>query len=478
MILVYRYRVKSLNGLLNKQSRVVNCVWNFCNDTQKHALKWNKKWPTGFDLNVLTTGSSKELGIHSGTVNATCEQYAKSRSQRRRPYLRYRGRKSLGWVPLKGRDLKREGDAFRFAGNTFRVFNSRPLPEGKIKDGTNFAQDARGNWFLNIVIEMPDVQARPIRSGVGIDLGLKDFATLSTGEKLPNDQFGRRAAEKLAKAQRARKHKRHIAKLHAKVANSRADFQHKLALDLVRHFDYIAVGNVSAVKLARTRMAKSVYDASWSSFRNKLRYKAIAHGATFEEVDESGSTQSCSSCGSKDSATRPKGIAGLRIREWACSRCGVEHDRDTNAALNILRCGRASPDVGILSLSGEEDVKELHATVGTATSDLDDDESFANIYCHDAEQDYCFALSRFPDDARIEVMVRDQLNVRVKDLSVCLTDDTIDVEIEPGIAARLDGQTLYVIHLAPGQYDPGTLRAALKEIFVGKSGYRDDSTGG
>ncbi len=203
MILVYRYRVKSLNGLLNKQSRAVNYVWNFCNDTQKHALKWGKKWPTGFDLNVLTTGSSKELGIHSGTVNATCEQYAKSRSQHRRPYLRYRGRKSLGWVPLKGRDLKREGDAFRFAGNTFRVFNSRPLPEGKIKDGTNFAQDARGNWFLNIAIEMPDVQARPIRSGVGIDLGLKDFATLSTGEKLPNDRFGRRAAEKLAKAQAA-----------------------------------------------------------------------------------------------------------------------------------------------------------------------------------------------------------------------------------------------------------------------------------
>ncbi len=121
---------------------------------------------------------------------------------------------------------------------------------------------------------------------------------------------------------------------------------------------------------------------------------------------------------------------------------------------------------------------ELHATVGAATSDLDDDESFANIYCHDAEQDYCFALSRFPDDALIEVMVRDQLNVRVKDLSVRLTDDMIDVEIEPGIAARLDGQTRYVIHLAPGQHDPVTLRAALKEIFVGKSGYRDDSAHG
>ncbi|WP_232458528.1 RNA-guided endonuclease InsQ/TnpB family protein [Burkholderia ubonensis] len=187
-------------------------------------------------------------------------------------------------------------------------------------------------------------------SGVGIDLGLKDFATLSTGEKLPNDRFGRRAADKLAKAQRARKHKRHIAKLHAKVANARADFQHKLALDRVRRFDDIAVGNVSAVKLARTRMAKSVYDASWSSFRDRLRYKAIAHGATFEEVDESGSTQSCSACGSQDSTTRPKGIAGLRIREWTCSGCGVVHDRDTNAALNILRCGRASPVVGIARL--------------------------------------------------------------------------------------------------------------------------------
>ena len=97
MIFVYRYRVKSLSGLLNQQSRAVNYVWNFCNDSQKHALKWGRKWPTGFDLNVLTTGSSRELGIHSGTVNATCEQYAKSRSQHRRPCLRYRGRKSLGW---------------------------------------------------------------------------------------------------------------------------------------------------------------------------------------------------------------------------------------------------------------------------------------------------------------------------------------------------------------------------------------------
>ncbi len=74
MILVYRYGVKSFDGLLNKQSRAVNDVWNFCNDTRNHALKRNKKWPTGFDLNRLTTSSSRALGIHSGTFNATREQ--------------------------------------------------------------------------------------------------------------------------------------------------------------------------------------------------------------------------------------------------------------------------------------------------------------------------------------------------------------------------------------------------------------------
>jgi len=129
MLLVYRYRIKSLTGLLNGHARACNFVWNFCNDTQLQALKWNKRWPSGFDLNRLTAGSSKDLALHAGTINAVCEQYAKSRRQRNRPCLRWRGRRSLGWVPLKGRDLKREGKAFRFAGNTFRVFHSRPLPE-------------------------------------------------------------------------------------------------------------------------------------------------------------------------------------------------------------------------------------------------------------------------------------------------------------------------------------------------------------
>ena len=347
MILVYRYRVKSLNGLLNRQSRACNVVWNYCNDRQKDALRFGRPWLSGFDLNKLTTGSSKELGLHSGTVNAVCEQYARSRSQKKRPYLRYRGKRSLGWVPIKGRELKREGDAFRFAGNTFRVFNSRPLPEGKIKDGTNFSRDARGNWFLNIVIDVPapGTDARQPLRGVGIDLGLKDFATLSTGEKIEAQRIYRDAEKALALAQRANK-KRRVKAIHAKIANRRSDFLHKLSDRIVRQFDYIAVGNVAAARLARTGMAKSVLDAGWSSFRHQLAYKAVKHGAWFEEVDESFTSQVCSNCGAMPDS-RPKGIAGLGMREWRCSACGYQHDRDTNAAINILRRGRATLAVGI-----------------------------------------------------------------------------------------------------------------------------------
>jgi len=346
MIIVYRYRVKSLNGLLKQLARKVNFVWNYCNDRQKDALRFNRPWLTGFDLNKLTTGSSKELGLHSGSINATCEQFAKSRAQHRRPFLRYRGRKCLGWVPLKGRDLHREGNAFRFAGDTFRVFYSRPLPEGKIKDGTCFSCDSRGNWFLNIVIEVAHPPLRPIDHGVGIDLGLKNLATLSNAKRIPDPGFYREAEAALAVAQRAHKRRR-VKAIQARTARRRRmDFLHNRSAQIANAFDHIVVGNVNASGLAQTSLAKSVLDAGWSSFRRMLAYKAVRHGARYIEVDERFTTQTCSDCGALPDS-RPKGIAGLGIREWTCSDCGAVHDRDLNAALNILRRGRATLVAGI-----------------------------------------------------------------------------------------------------------------------------------
>ena len=183
-----------------------------------------------------------------------------------------------------------------------------------------------------------------LEGAVGIDLGLKDLATLSTGEKIAMPRHARQAEAKLAIAQRARK-KRLVRARHAKVKNQRKDHLHKASTKIAKSFGLIAVGNVSPSKLARTRMAKSVLDAGWSVFRTMLSYKAMRHGGRYLEVDEAYTTQVCSACGSLP-PSRPKGIAHLGIREWSCSDCGSVHDRDVNAARNILRAGRGTPAEG------------------------------------------------------------------------------------------------------------------------------------
>lgn len=344
MHLVYRYRVKNHLGLLNAKARAVNEVWNFCNDTQKAALRWSRKWPSGFELINLTAGSSKLLELHAESIGEVCLGYAKSRKESGRPYLRYRGKKSLGWIPIKGRTVGLAGRDYRIFGMDFRVFNSRPLPGVKILDGSNFSQDAKGNWYLNLVVQGVEAIPRVIVSAIGIDLGLKTLATLSNGQKVENPRQLSRLAAKLATAQRAGK-KRQTRNIHAKIGNARRDFLHKVSTRLTNEYDYIAVGNVNAAKLTKTSMAKSVLDAGWSPLRSMLAYKAIKHGAWYQETDEKFTTQVCSDCGS---VSGPKGIAHLGIRAWICRDCGASHDRDVNSAKNILlRSGHRAPAEGI-----------------------------------------------------------------------------------------------------------------------------------
>lgn len=348
-IKTYKFRVKSNLGFLNSQSKKVNFVFNYCNETQKKAVKSGQKWLSGFDLNYLTAGSSKILGLHSGSIQAVCEQFAKSRQQRKKPWLRWRSIKQTGWIPFKGRDLNIKDQDFVFAGKTYKIFKSRELPQGaKIKDGSSFSQDARGRWYINIVLEFYINQDQVKGKSVGIDLGLKDFATLSNGQKFESPKSTVKYAERLAKAQRAKK-KRLVSKLHDKIKNTRKDFQHKLSTKLTKEFQVIFVGNVNASKLAKTKIAKSILDAGWTSFRKMVAYKSVVNGVIFKEVNEANSTQQCSTC-EDFPESRPKGIASLGIREWVCSNCGSEHDRDVNAALNILRYGQVSLVVGITLL--------------------------------------------------------------------------------------------------------------------------------
>lgn len=344
MLNIYQFRIKSNEATLRKWAKTVNFVWNYCNEIQKFASKRDHNFFSGFDLNKLTSGTSKELGLHAGTINAVCEQYAKSRKQHKKYWLRFRGKKNLGWVPLKGTHLKFDGKDFFYAGKKFRVYLSRDIPKGtKFRDNTSFSQDAKGNWYLNVCLEIPERTKIKTGKAVGIDLGLKDFAALSTGEKVEAPRIYRRTESKIVVAQRARK-KKQIKNLYAKIKNQRKDFHHKLSTRIVKEFDHIAVGDVSPSKLRKTRMAKSVYDAGWSQFRQMLSYKSIREGASFEEVSEYMTTQTCAVCGS---IAGPKGQAGLNKREWVCN-CGSVNDRDQNSALLILlRSGHRTPAQGI-----------------------------------------------------------------------------------------------------------------------------------
>jgi IS605 OrfB family transposase len=138
--------------------------------------------------------------------------------------------------------------------------------------------------------------------------------------------------------------------IHAKIRNTRKEFHHQLSRQLVNHYAAIFVGNVNAKGLAQTTMAKSVLDAGWTAFRTLLKYKSEDAGVWFEEVNERYSTQTCSCCGSRRDS--PKGRAGLGIREWTCGECGITHDRDVNAALNILALGHERLVGGITASLG------------------------------------------------------------------------------------------------------------------------------
>lgn len=344
MILTFRYRVKDKTSgkRLRGHARACNFVWNFCCNTQREAeRRWRAggkgRWPTAFDLIKLCTGAAAELGLHSDTVQTICRQFAVSRDAKRRcPRFRASGgpKRALGWIPFIPRAIKIEGACMVYLKQKFRFWRHREV-EGEFKSGC-LVEDPRGRWYVCFQNEV--VETKPTGHGrIGIDLGLKALATCTDGTTIPALQHYRHHEAKLAKAQRAGNKKR-ARTIHIKIANCRRHQLHIASAQLARDNQLIVVGNVNAAKLAKTRLAKSVLDASWTMLRNQLRYKASRHGAMFLEVDERWTSQTCSCCGSIPDSS-PKGMGALGMRRWICSDCGAEHDRDLNAAFNILRVG-------------------------------------------------------------------------------------------------------------------------------------------
>jgi len=181
---------------------------------------------------------------------------------------------------------------------------------------------------------------------VGIDLGLTYFAVLSDGRKVANPRFLRRAERKLRTAQQALSRKEKgssnrakarvkVARVHARVTDTRRDWLHKETTKIIRENQAVYVEDLCVAGLGRTRLARSVHDAGWSAFTAMLEYKARRHGRAFGRTGRREPTsQVCSACGVTG------GLKPLHVRVWTCPACGTVHDRDVNAALNILALGR------------------------------------------------------------------------------------------------------------------------------------------
>ncbi|WP_200211589.1 RNA-guided endonuclease InsQ/TnpB family protein [Micromonospora coerulea] len=226
---------------------------------------------------------------------------------------------------------------------------SRPLPEGAQPSTATVSRDAAGRWFVSLLVEDPTVQPLPAaNTAVGVDAGITSLVTLSTGEKIANPKHERTDRRKLARAQRelSRKAKDStnrvkaqlkVARIHARIADRRRDHLHKLTTRLVRENQTVVIEDLSVRTMLRNhRLARAISDAAWSDLRRMLEYKAAWYRRTVVAIDRwCPSSKTCSACGRLNTSM------SLSIRSWACGGCGVIHDRDVNAARNILAAGLA-----------------------------------------------------------------------------------------------------------------------------------------
>jgi putative transposase len=333
---------------LNAAAIEVNQVWNFSNATSYRAARpfaGQPRFLSAFDLDKLTAGATEHFDhIGSDTIQRVNAEFATRRKQFKKAKLRWRvsqgSKRSLGWIPFKAVQLKRNGKSLRFSGKAFRVFERELLEEATWKSGCS-AQDAVGDWWLCLPVQQVVSQTVAQKEAVGLDLGLKDIVATSDGDKLEAGHFYRSIERKIADAQR-RGHKRQAKRLHRTAARRRKDAIHKFSNKIVRTYQTINIGDVSSLQLAKTRMAKSVLDAGWGMLKTQLQYKGQQAGRCVQIVSEINTTRTCSSC---KALTGPAGLDMLVIRFWVCSACGDTHDRDVNAARNILTAGRCPPSV-------------------------------------------------------------------------------------------------------------------------------------
>lgn len=231
---------------------------------------------------------------------------------------------------------------------------SRPLPDQATPTTVTISRDHAGRWHVSLLVEETITPLPPAQAdAVGVDMGLESFAVLSTGERISNPRHEARDRERLARAQRslARKTKgsqnrekarRKIARIQARITDRRLDHLHKTSTRLIRENQTVIVEDLSVAGMKasggrrKAGLNRGISDAAWAKFRSMVEYKAQWYGRDVVVIDRwFPSSQLCSACGVST------GRKPLHVRVWSCPHCGVEHDRDVNAARNILAAGLA-----------------------------------------------------------------------------------------------------------------------------------------
>ena len=367
MQLRYNYRLYPSPGQRQALARAFGCARVVFNDglrARQDAHAAGQPYITDAALSAqLTAVKAAPERAWLGQVSAVVLQQALADlgAAYRNFFASLKGeRKGPGVAPPRFRSRKDRRQAIRFTRNArFAITAGGKLRLPKIGDvparwsrdlpsepsSVTVIRDAAGRYFASFVVEAGDNPLPASDSDVGIDLGLTHFAVLSDGRKVANPRFLRRAERRLRKRQKALSRKvqgsanrdkarAKVARVHARVADTRRDWLHKESARVIRESQAVYVEDLCVAGLGRTRLAKSVHDAGWSAFTSMLEYKARRHGRTFGKVGRFEPTsQVCSACGVKD------GPKPLHVREWTCVACGTVHDRDVNAARNIAALG-------------------------------------------------------------------------------------------------------------------------------------------
>lgn len=274
--------------------------------------------------------------------------------------------KRAGYPRFKSRKAPRQAAEYTRAGFRWRdgqltlakmreplaIVWSRELPPGSEPSTVTVSRDGAGRWFVSMLVETTIETLPEVNGTIGIDLGLTSLMTFSTGEKITNPRHEQRDRVRLAQAQRhlarkergsanRRKAQLKVARVYARISDRRRDFLHKLSTRLVRENQVVVVEDLNVRGMLRTRsLSRAISDSSWSEFRSMLEYKSEWYGRELIAIDRwYPSSKTCSTCGAITSSLP------LNVREWTC-RCGATHDRDVNAAKNILAAGLAAAACG------------------------------------------------------------------------------------------------------------------------------------